>query len=95
MLTQFLLSVIMSHRNRGDREMESFKLKIEYDSGVNAPIQTLTSMHVISSTDDLDVVCGFLDTFSELHWTLPRLLDAIANGESSGDYETITFSRLG
>lgn len=75
--------------------MESFKLKIEYDSGVICPVHELTSMHVISSTHDLDVVCGFLDTFSEHIWTLPRLLDAIANGECSGNYETITFSRLG
>ena len=75
--------------------MESFKLKIEYDAGVNAPIQTLTSEHVINDLSDLAVAIEFLNMFSEHNWALPRLLDAIATGESAGESETITFSRLG
>ena len=43
-------------------------LKITYTPSIDLPVQTVESTHVITDINDLNVVVGFINTFSEYDW---------------------------
>lgn len=73
--------------------MKPFTLKIKYSGNdYNLPISDIESKHAISDSEDMEVVCNFLSTFSEETWTVPMLLEGISKGWNPDDSnESIEF----
>lgn len=73
--------------------MKEFTLKIKYSANdYNCPINTIESKHMIKDSEDLEVVCNFLSTFSEETWNVPMLLEGISKGwNPDGSNESIEF----
>jgi len=44
-------------------------LKITYTPSIDLPVNTVESTHVITDINDLNVVVGFINTFSEYDWS--------------------------
>ena len=76
-----------------------YKLKVKFrqnnatQDAKDLPIDKVESVHCISDSDDLETVCGFINTFSDKVWFVPDLLDAIESGEYVSENDVITVER--
>ena len=59
-------------------------LKITYTPCTDLPINTVESTHVIADINDLDVVIGFVNTFSEYEWCQASFSEYIRFCEEQG-----------
>ena len=55
-----------------------FTLKVAYIGSDCLPINTVDSTHYISCSDDVDVLVGYINTFSSNDWSDTELMTAIS-----------------
>ena len=68
-----------------------FNLKVTYVSNIDSPISTSESTHHIKDISDVEVVCGFINCYSELTWNESMLFTVMIAGKYQGETESIVF----